>query len=168
MTDTDTTVSQEAEARKMIDGLQAKLAEKDNLIAEANKALSEIKVRDTLYEHFQGKEIANAFQVATRAAGNFRDVPADELVAKADEWFEEQRNLFGAGEAPAKQASPFASTPANPQGAGEPNSFQPLMVGTAEYQQWAKGKSGDEIIAAMKRGDVRVSEKVDQVQRSIP
>lgn len=167
MTDTDTTVSQEAEARKMIDGLQAKIAEKDNLIAQANAALSEIKARDALYEHFQGKEIPNAFQVATRAAGNFRDVPADELVAKADEWFEEQRNLFGAGEPPKKQESPFAKAPANPQGAGEPNTFEPLMIGTPEAQAWMKGKSKEEIFAAMDRKDLVVSEKVDLAQRSI-
>lgn len=165
------TISPEAQARKTIDELKAKLG-------EATDALRQAAVRDRLVEQFAKQGVANPFSVATRALADFKDVGADtaeaDLAAKAKSWFDEQKAIFGGTAPPSEPSVPVvpAAQP-NPFGGVQPNltapglapQVVPVVVGSKEYaEQWAN-KPVAEQIAAMRDGALVVSDKVKIQQR---
>lgn len=161
------TISQEAQARKTIDDLKAKLD-------AATEALRQAAVRDRLVEQFSKQGVANPFSVATRALSDFRDVTGDtpeaDLAAKAKGWFEEQKAIFGGGtpspEPQVAPPSPFAgSVQPNLTAPGLPPLSVPVVVGSQAYkEQWAS-KPVSEQIAAMREGTLVVPDKVKITQQ---
>lgn len=167
-------LSPEAQARKTIDDLKAQ-------IAEANKALKETLVRDRLVEYFAGQKVTNPFEVATRAVPAFSNVEPniekEELGAKAQAWFDEQRKLFApdvsegatqpvSAPAPAPQ-SPFSVVEPNLTSPGLPPKATPVVVGSKEYIEggWS-GKPMKDQIEAMRQGVLVSPEKVKVQQQS--
>ena len=146
---------------------------------EALKALtSDLKLEKQLAAHYGSKGIGNAFDVAQMALPQLRQVPLEELGAKADEWFEQQRRLFApATPKPEEPVVVKESQPSSPwetaapvpiptggrvQGTGEP-----LVTGSPAFVQWAKGKTLGDVQAAINSGDVVVPDKVKQAQNTI-
>lgn len=161
-------ISQEAQARKTIDDLKAKLD-------SATEALRQAAVRDRLVEQFSKQGVANPFSVATRALSDFKDVtgetPEADLAAKAKGWFEEQKAIFG-GSTPSPEPqtppppSPFAgSVQPNLTAPGLPPLSVPVVIGSQAYkEQWASKPVADQL-AAMREGTLVVPDKVKITQQ---
>ena len=104
---------------------------------------------------------------------NLRDASDEEFVAKADAWYEEQRKLFAPTSEPAKvesqPKSPWetAAPVPIPSGGRVPATGTPLVAGTGQFVEWAKGKSLGDVQAAINSGDVVVPDKVKQAQNTI-
>jgi hypothetical protein len=144
--------------------------ERDELKAkmtEVTKALGDIQFRDSAYEHFRQAGVRDPFGAASLAMRDvtLRDVPAEKMAGKLDGWLEEQKALWAAPAAPAS-AEPAEPAPApprpspyqgpNPAAPGSPATFEPIVAGSAQWRQGAEGKSGEERIAAVRRGEVVV------------
>ena len=171
MAEDQTTVS--AEAFKRVEH------ERDELkaqVAKATQALQDIALRDRLVEHYEAKKIPNPSAVASRALSEFREVPETEFAAKADSWYEAQRKLFFGDSEPVASApaspppaSPWEKAPASPLPGGGRTVIpgNPIVAGTPEFLTWARGKSSEQLAAAVRSNEVVIPDSVKQAQRSI-
>jgi len=167
----DTEVSREAFERvqRDRDDLKTKLA-------QVESALSDVALRDRFYEQFrQDQTIRDPYGLASLAIRDvtLKSVPAEQVGERLGDWLNEQRRLIAApsaetvGEPAATHApaSPFQGP--NPGAAGYQAKMEPMVVGGQRWNEWAKGKSADEKLAAMRRGDAVTSEKVKRAQGTV-
>ena len=161
----DTDVSNEAfeRVRRERDDLKAKYA-------EADKAIRDFDLRDRMAAHFRGNaEVKDAYQAAAQAIRDvtLKDVTAEELPQRLDSWLEERRGLFAAPAPEQKEppASPYQGP--NPGAPGYEAKVEPMVIGDSRWQEWVKGKTAQERLDAMRRGDAVSSEKVKQAQRTV-
>ena len=153
---TDDTISREAHERvtRERDEYKAQLA-------EARAALDDVAQLNRIHTYLKQKpDIKDAYQAASTAIRDvtLKGVASEELPQRLDSWLEEQRGLFAAAPAP----SPFQGP--NPGAAGFQAKVEPMVVGGERWKEWAKGKTSDEKLAAMQRGDAVSSEKVKRAQ----
>ena len=163
MPNDDTPISAEAHERvkRERDEFKARLDETQGF-------LDDVRLRDRMYEHFrQDPQLHDPYGLASAAV---RDVTLkgsgpEELPQKLTDWLAEQRRLIAAPAAPSEEkppASPFQGP--NPGAAGFQAKVEPMVVGGERWNEWAKGKTSDEKLAAMQRGDAVSSEKVKRAQ----
>lgn len=152
--------------------------ERDDLkaqAAEAAKALGDVALRDAAYEHFKRGGVSDPYGVASLALRDvtLRGTAADQLPAKLDAWLQEQRALWTpptatpTGEPEPKPNKPSPYQGPNPGAPGSAATFEPMVVGSPKWKEWSKGKSGEEQVAAVKRGEAVVPESVRTAQRTI-
>lgn len=140
----------------------------------AARALKDTQIERKLIETFSAKGYANPLAVASRALPEFREVPDEELAARAESWYDTQRKLFAAPDspeqAPVSEPSPWSQAPANPvpTGGKVPAATQPMRADSQEYAQWVQGKSFAEVKAAVAANEVVIPDKVKTTQRTIP
>jgi hypothetical protein len=171
---TEESISPEAAARKTIDAKDAKIAELEGNLAAATGAVRDVNVRDRLATHFESAGIKNPVSVATQAISDFREVPEESFAEQANAWYAEKQALFGGQPAevptptPAETPeSPWKAASPNPQAPGNPNTFDPLVAGSPEFNQWAQGKTLQEQQAAVRSGDVVIPQKIREQQRGL-
>jgi len=165
----DTTVSPEAfeRVRRERDELKSKMA-------EAETALRDFNLIDNAHAHFRSKGLPNAYDLARAAVevNTLKGVKTDELPHRLDDWLERQRNLWAAPahepvnepEQATVKASPYQGP--NPGNPGFVSKMEPIVTGTEAYRQWEDGKTPDEKIAALRRGDIVTSDQVKRFQKT--
>jgi len=155
--------------------------ERDELKAkmtEVTRALGDIQFRDHAYEHFRQAGVRDPFGAATLAMRDvtLRGLPAESVGVKLDGWLEEQKALWAApATPPAADSGEPAPTPPkpspyqgpNPAAPGTASTFEPMVAGSERWQKWQEGKTGEERIAAVRKGEVVVPENVRTAQRTI-
>ena len=162
----DTDISKEAfeRVRRERDDLKAKYA-------EAEQAIRDFDLRDRMADHFRQKtEVKDAYRAASAAIRDvtLKGVTVEELPQRLDSWLEEQRGLF-ATPAPEPEekppASPFQAP--NPGTPGYEARVEPMVIGSERWNEWAKGRSAQEKLDAMRRGDAVSSEGVKRAQSTV-
>lgn len=150
--------------------------ERDELrqqLGEAKQALSDVSLRDRFYEHFrQDPSLKDPYGLASAAVRDvtLKAVGPEETGQRLTDWLQEQRRLItlpAPSEEPEKAPpkSPFQGP--DPGAAGFDQKVEPMVVGTQTWNDWAKGKTADEQIAAMRRGDAVSPEKVRRAQGTL-
>jgi len=162
----DTDISREAfeRVRRERDDLKGKLS-------EVETALADVAQRDRIYEHFRGNQaIADPYGLASYA---IRDVtvkgtPGEQLPQRLDDWLAEQRRLISSPPVEVEKApppSPFQGP--NPGTPGFQAKGEPMVVGSQLWNEWAKGKTAEEKLQAMRRGDAVSSDRVKRSQGTV-
>lgn len=150
--------------------------ENDSLKAQVEQAKAALKdsgIERRAAEYFGGKGYPNPLAVANRALSSLRDASDEEFQGKADAWYEEQRKLFAPISEPVKvesqPKSPWetAAPVPIPSGGRVQGTGEPLVTGSPQFVQWAKGKTLGDVQAAINSGDVVVPDKVKQAQNTI-
>jgi hypothetical protein len=162
----DTDISPEAaeRIRRERDDLKAQLA-------EARGALDDVVLRDRMYAHFAQKaDVKDPYAAATAAiqVSTLKGVAAEELPQRLDSWLDEQRRLFAAAAQPAEAPpppSPFQGP--NPGAPGYQAKVEPMVVGSPQWNEWVKGKSPQERLDALRRGDAVSTDKTRQAQQTL-
>lgn len=163
----DTDISPEASERirRDRDDLKAQLA-------EAKQALADVALRDRMYGHFrENPAVGDPYGLASYAIRDvtLKGTPEEQLPQRLDDWLAEQRRLVTSPpaepEAPHPPASPFQGP--NPGTPGYSAKVEPMVVGGERWNEWAKGKTADEKLQAMRRGDAVASEKVKRSQGTV-
>lgn len=165
----DTGISPEAaeRIRRERDELRQKLG-------DAEQALSDVALRDRFYEHFrQDQSLKDPYGLASAAVRDvtLKTVGPDEMGQRLTDWLQEQRRLISvpaAAEEPAGNPpppSPFQGP--NPGAEGFAQKVEPMIVGSQTWNEWSQGKTAEEQIAALKRGDAVSPEKVRRAQGTL-
>jgi len=146
-------------------------------LTEAAAALRDVGLRDRFYEHFrQDPTIRDPYGLAAQAIQNvtLKGLTPDQVPERLTAWLSDQRRLLSQPEpeAPAEgeqgkaeaKAPPSPYQGPNPGAPGYQARVEPMIVGGERWQEWSKGKSADEKLAAMRRGDAVSSDKVQRFQ----
>lgn len=151
-------------------------------LEEASRALSDLRLRDQAYEHFAGKGVRDPFgaaQIAVRDV-TLKGIDGDELPSALDRWIEQQTSVWGSAPAAGsandeteasppetvpRPRSPFAAP--NPAAEGESGSRSPIKAGSPEYNEWKRGKTSEQIVAAKQRGEITVSDETSTAHASL-
>jgi len=145
-------------------------------LTEAAAALRDVGLRDRFYEHFrQDTTIRDPYGLATQAIQNvtLKGLTPEQVPERLTAWLSDQRRLLtqpepeppkgDEGEGQAKQpASPYQGP--NPGAPGYQARVEPMVVGGERWQEWSKGKTADDKMAAMRRGDAVSSDQVKRFQ----
>ena len=175
-TEGEKTTSAEAEARKTIDGLNARIAELEGTLEKANQALETVQRRDIARTALKGK-VADPDFAADMLAPHLRDIEPDKVADHiASEDFKPKLAGFvpaastptGDGEAGEGEGTGTAATPPGADGFGGPSpgndsgttvannggAGQKIRVGSAEYKALLSDPEGME----KARKDGRIAE----------
>ena len=156
--------------RRDLETAEREKAEIESKLGDATAALGDLARRDTLVEHFRGKDGVNDPYAA--AANAIADVTVkgaadDGLAEAADAWHTRMSSAFGTPtaatgtpttEAPTPPPAPLAQPNPTAPG-GTITTGGPMRVGTPEYDEWAKGRSIGERRQAAKDGKVQFSQE---------
>ena len=155
--------------------------ERDDLkskVEDATRALRDVQLRDAAADLLRQKGVADPYRAAGAAIRDvtLKGLTVEQLPEKLDGWLAEQKALWGApagtADTPALEATPSPARQSpyagpNPGAPGTPATFEPMVVGSARWSEWAKTKTGAEQVAAVKAGQAVISDDVRRAQGSV-